>query len=538
MTFLPIVERELRVRARMKSTYRFRLGAAIGAIVLAGMVLGGGSVKITGQNGFIIFSALSWLSFVYCLIDGARNTADCLSEEKRSGTLGLLFLTDLRPYDVVLGKLMATSLNSFYGLLAIFPPLAIPLVVGGVTLGEFWRAVLVLMSTLFFSVSIGLAVSSACRDERRAWMSTVGILALVTVIPPLFLLSPAWSASPVTWFSPTTAFLQAFDSRYSAAPEQYWTSVGIVLSLSWAALFAAMIILPRSWQDRPSSSAPAWWQRWTSRIAPRVEPGDFAGRAAFLESNPIVWLASRGGTRQTLLLTVVGAVALISVMAWLLTSGATSVAATLFGVMFLVHLTVSVSVASEACHLFSGARESGAMELLLCTPMTAKEVVEGHVLGLRKMFYKPVAALVTIEAVLVAGQVYVLGGSGYSLAGCILILMLAGLCILGVVMDLAAVARYGLWQGLVNRKPAKAVTCTVLWVLLVPLIPVLCSAGILLPLIWPLKNLMFINYAREQLRRQFRSSITERAGWSEESEFIVEPTNKARPNALPPVLGR
>ena len=179
MTFLPIVERELRVPARMKSTYRFRLGAAIGAIVLAGMVLGGGSVKTVGQNGFIIFSALAWLSFVYCLIDGARNTADCLSEEKRSGTLGLLFLTDLRPYDVVLGKLMATSLNSFYGLIAIFPPLAIPLVVGGVTLGEFWRVVLGLMSTLFFSVSIGLAVSSASRDERRAWMSTVGILALV-----------------------------------------------------------------------------------------------------------------------------------------------------------------------------------------------------------------------------------------------------------------------------------------------------------------------------------------------------------------------
>lgn len=539
MTFLPIVERELRVRARMKSTYRFRLWAAIGAIVLAGMVLGGGSVKNAGQNGFIIFSALSWLSFVYCLIDGARNTADCLSEEKRSGTLGLLFLTDLRPYDVVLGKLMATSLNSFYGLLAIFPPLAIPLVVGGVTLGEFWRAVLVLMSTLFFSVSIGLAVSSACRDERRAWMSTVGILAFLTVIPPLFLLSPAWASSPVVWFSPTTAFIEAFDSRYSAAPENYWTSVGIVLSMSWAALFAAMIILPRSWQDRPpSSSAPSWWVRLTSRIAPRVEPGDFEGRAVYLESNPIVWLAARGGTRQTLLLTVVGITALIGLTAWLLSAGATAVGFTLFGLMFLIHLTISVSVASEACHLFSGARESGAMELLLCTPMTAKEVVEGHVLGLRKMFYKPVAALVTIEAVLVAGQVYVLGGSGYSLAGCILILMLSGLCILGVVMDLAAVARYGLWQGLVNRKPAKAVTRTVLWVLLVPLIPVLCSAGFLLPLIWPLKNLMFINYAREQLRRQFRSSITERAGWSEESEFIVEPANQARPNALPPVLGR
>ena len=31
-----------------------------------------------------------------------RNTADSLSAEKREGTLGLLFLTDLRGYDVVL----------------------------------------------------------------------------------------------------------------------------------------------------------------------------------------------------------------------------------------------------------------------------------------------------------------------------------------------------------------------------------------------------------------------------------------------------
>jgi len=60
MTFLPIVERELRVRARMKSTYRFRLWAAIGAIVLAGTVLGGGSVKNAGQNGAFVFSLLAW----------------------------------------------------------------------------------------------------------------------------------------------------------------------------------------------------------------------------------------------------------------------------------------------------------------------------------------------------------------------------------------------------------------------------------------------------------------------------------------------
>ena len=44
--------------------------------------------------------------------------------------MGLIFLTDLKGYDVVLGKLAATSLNGFYGLLAVFPLLAFPLLTG------------------------------------------------------------------------------------------------------------------------------------------------------------------------------------------------------------------------------------------------------------------------------------------------------------------------------------------------------------------------------------------------------------------------
>jgi hypothetical protein len=59
-------------------------------------------------------------------------TADCISSEKREGTLGLLFLTDLKGYSVILGKMLATSLNSFYALTAIFPVLAIPLLLGGI----------------------------------------------------------------------------------------------------------------------------------------------------------------------------------------------------------------------------------------------------------------------------------------------------------------------------------------------------------------------------------------------------------------------
>jgi ABC-type multidrug transport system permease subunit len=105
---------------------------------------------------------------LYCLAAGRLMTADCLSREKREGTLGLLFLTDLKGYDVVLGKLAATSLDGFYGLLAVFPLAGHSAADGGMTNGELWRMVLVLVNTFLFSLAIGLFVSAVNRDEQKA----------------------------------------------------------------------------------------------------------------------------------------------------------------------------------------------------------------------------------------------------------------------------------------------------------------------------------------------------------------------------------
>src|SRR5881296_3794893 len=172
MTFLPIVDRELRVTARRRSIYRLRFAVALTAMFLAGTILLVNLGAPQHQLGRHVFEGLSLLSFIYCLFSGRISTADCLSEEKREGTLGLLFLTDLKGYDVVLGKLAATSVNCFYGLLAIFPVLAIPLLLGGVSLGEFWRMSLVLANALFFSLAAGIIVSAMSRSARKAMAAT------------------------------------------------------------------------------------------------------------------------------------------------------------------------------------------------------------------------------------------------------------------------------------------------------------------------------------------------------------------------------
>lgn len=112
MTFLPIVERELRVAARNRATSRGRVAVVlIAGVMVSFMLLTAGAGARNAGGG--MFQFLSVLAFLYCLFEGTRLTADCLSEEKREGTIGLLFLTDLKGYDVVLGKLVSTSLRSF-----------------------------------------------------------------------------------------------------------------------------------------------------------------------------------------------------------------------------------------------------------------------------------------------------------------------------------------------------------------------------------------------------------------------------------------
>ena len=78
---------------------------------------------------------------------------------------------------MVLGKLVVSSGSHSHGL--IFPILALPLLLGGVTGAEFWRVILVLISTLFFSPAIGMLVSAINDEARQAMAATFLVLFLI-----------------------------------------------------------------------------------------------------------------------------------------------------------------------------------------------------------------------------------------------------------------------------------------------------------------------------------------------------------------------
>jgi len=458
MTVLPIVERELRVAARRPGTYWGRAAAALVALAIMAFIFLSTTRAPVQQLGQALFYALSVIFLGVSLLAGVRYTADCLSEEKREGTMGLLFLTDLKGYDIVLGKLAATSVNAFYSLVAIFPVLAIPLLIGGVSFGEFGRMVLVLADTLLFSLAAGVLASALSYSARKAMAATfLLILVIHGGIPALgaYLTFHYQGSSVEEFFLIPSAGFACFlvnDQFFRTRSSQFFWSVGVIHGMTWLFLLLASVRARYSWQDRVAGSARTRWrERWQRRFRGDGEVA-WRNRARLLDRNPCLWLGGRHRSKQVLvwgfLLTAAG-LWLAGYLKW---PGDWLGAENYLTTAFLVHAVFKVWVASEACQRFGPDRRSGALELVLSTPLTVKEMLHGQMLALRRQFLWPVMVILLVDLIFLIG---ILGDqSGVPSS--------AWWCWFGVVglstflLDLQALAWVGMWTGLTAKHPNRA----------------------------------------------------------------------------------
>src|SRR5437867_7526419 len=103
MTLLPVIERELRVRARNRATYWTRFAAALlGTLICLPPLMLSGPFSSSVVTGKSVFNGVWGAAFILCCF-ACLFTADVISAERREGTLGLLFLTRVRTLDVLLG---------------------------------------------------------------------------------------------------------------------------------------------------------------------------------------------------------------------------------------------------------------------------------------------------------------------------------------------------------------------------------------------------------------------------------------------------
>lgn len=468
MSLLPIVARELIEASRRPGTYRMRLAAAAVALVISGIVFMASWRMSPGELGMVLLVPLAIFTQVYCLLIGVFRTADCLSEEKREGTLGLLFLTDLKGYDIVLGKLVATSLNAFYGVLAIFPVMAIPLLVGGVAAGDLSRIGLVALNNMFFSLAVGMFCSSISRDERKAMVASFMTVVFFTGgLPLLGVVLAQWSMFRpwAEWLlipSPGYASAMAFEgfsgmATGGGAKNHFLWSVSITHALGWLALALACFIVPRTWQDRVARATAVREGSWWRRLAHGSIEWRLELRRRLLAVNPCYWLSSRDRLKVWLVWFFLAVCAALWVWGLARHPREWKDTASYVCTMLVLHSVLKVWIVNEACWRFSSDRQSGALELLLSTPLPVKEIVRGQLLALERQFAAPVVLVLLVDFLFLM--------SARNNDGWIL------LCVAGMIMfltDALTLAWVGMWLGLNSRRSNRAVTGTIARILVLP----------------------------------------------------------------------
>jgi hypothetical protein len=438
--------------------------AALVVIALYFLVVGltGGG----GQSGEAVFLILFYGLMIFCLFEGIRTSALGITEERQDGTLGLLFLTPLSSLDVLLGKLSGAGLTALYGLIAVIPVLAFPLILGGVTFGEVFRAAVVLLNTLALSLACGLIGSVRSRDGIAAIVRATGWLIGLLILPLLIELgvqSLDWSKfgnnlSPAGAASPAAALILARDSGYASSANSFWLGQLASSAISVVLVAVAAWRLKGTWrQDEPI--------RLPATVSPRTARAKTTSTDAVHTLGAVV--ARRAGNRRWFW-SVMG-LGFLAKLPSLMQSGG-PVLGTLsivFLPLALAGLASTLVLIYVAARTYAEARQTGEMEILLTTPVEDRDIVRTLWLALR-----PFVVWLTVL------------GAGIQLLGFgmrlfmswpteplvyAIVSMLGSLAAeaIGTFLFASACVWVGMWKGLTSQKVGGAVGWTFLLVVIV-----------------------------------------------------------------------
>jgi ABC-type transport system involved in multi-copper enzyme maturation permease subunit len=419
----PVVQRELLEESRRKSLWMLRAAGAV--VPMAALWLRGSTTW--AHDGSMVFGRMNAALLTFCWLVGPVLTADCLSRERREGTLGLLFLTPLRAREVVLAKAFAVMLRAGSVLAAALPMLALPVLMGGVGWMDLARMACTIGASLLVALAAGLLASSWCTHWLRVRLGSAAVsLAAAGLFGAMYELFRTFSfvltwrgmprgrsvtdiwlleclnslgrvglgpyAGPLIWFegmgSHTTATTLTVAAVHAAAGG---VLAGVVI------LFAAWV-LEHSW--RPAAANPMV-ERFADIMTQRSLVPVLAGRIKrrVMEISPALWMQNLSWQARVASFVTLGAVAMFFVpyVTYRRPDEADFQLAA-FGVMLLASVIGAASFRAE--------KESGALELLLTSGISPAELARARIAA--------VCVHVLPAAVLLSGVFMYLWNGAYS----------------------------------------------------------------------------------------------------------------------------
>ncbi len=412
----PVFTRELRTIPRRWQLYFTRalyVAALFGLVATARLILSGPQdIRNLGdfsRFGSAVFAVLAPLQLAMAVAFSALLTAAAVAQEKDRRTLDLLLMTNLSNSELVLGKLFASMLGVLVLIVAAIPLFALLTLLGGVSYGQVFRVVGVTMTSALVAGSLGSTVGL----WREKSFQTLAMTALVLVLwliggeviasgtlgsDWLGLSASAWAAG----LTPLRAILAAMGPLGSEAAARHgiggpWIGGPVNLFMLVSAAIAILLNLiaiaqVRVWNPSRELQPQSSTEKEKSKDLTAINVHAANSMTRHVWDNPILWreICTWAYGKKIILVRIaylvvftVCTVAMLALLgegnqglpyATLLPPAAKPIVSLIVVGLLLVN---ALSVSS-----LTGERDLKALDLLLVTDLTPKEIVFGKLGGI------------------------------------------------------------------------------------------------------------------------------------------------------------
>ena len=412
----PVFNRELATAPRSWRLYLSRaiyVGALFGLVCTAWLILFGSQpIRTLGdlaRFGAAVFALLAPVQLALAIGFSALLTAAAVAQEKDRRTLDLLLMTRMTNSELVVGKLLASMLTVLVLILAGLPLFMVLALLGGVSHGQIAR---------IFGVTLAAAAAAGSLGSTIAlWREkTFQTLAMTALALMLWLLAGealaamgndaelALGATGLDWskaVSPLRAIFAAaaprttFTPMFAAAPwlgsaSDFFTIAAAAMALGLNLLAIALVRVWNPTREARPQTADESHDAPPAEAATGLDVHAAPGRTKEVWDNPILWreICTWAYGKKVVIIKL-AYLAIFAACAWSMygvlraeptpTIGGTLPAAAQTVVPLLVLGLVLVN--ALAVTSITNERDSGALDLLLVTDLTPKEIIFGKLGG-------------------------------------------------------------------------------------------------------------------------------------------------------------
>jgi ABC-type transport system involved in multi-copper enzyme maturation permease subunit len=365
--------------------------------------------------GLLSFRILAYVQLTLLLFFSALSAASTISLEKDRRTFLLLLLTDLRNYEIVLGKLFGSLLQIVLVLVGSIPVFALLMILGGIDPYQIAETMLVLGTTALAAGSLGGLVALWRDKTFQALAMTVLFLVLylclvqaISLIP--FVLGGFAESSSYHDEAAVRAWQTALDPRMALDqaldPPEHKVGLGAAAHFAIAMLILSTllnglsIVMLRVWNP----SGEPIMQREVIGATPSEPERIHAapGKARPVWANPILWreIVTRAYGRRPLLVKTAYFVVLALVCYYALFAMEPREFSAAYGLVPIGILSLLL-ISAQSVTSITSERDLGSLDLLVITDLSPREFILGKIFGIlynTKEYILPPLALIIIYA--------------------------------------------------------------------------------------------------------------------------------------------